>query len=906
FKGPAINYPFRMNGHVILICMHIRGWVKPGISIPSGKMSMHVSRMRFSALPTNLQTRHGNLYLVAEGLIYVHNLPEEVEGNVYLSSFDSLLCNVSLAVTFFSNPQASYGIPITPLTLSSNDPNRRATTSTTVSRTSKRYSVTALYSMAAEQDVEVEDDLARAQKRLRELKSRISAQSKKNFVLERDVRYLDSRIALLIQNRMALDEKQEVESHLDDTEAESGSFPDDRKLQQYGNLFFLLQTEPRHIATLCRLVSLTEIDTLLQTVMFTLYGNQYESREEHLLLTMFQSVLSAQFETTPDFNSLLRANTPVSRMMTTYTRRGPGQSYLKLVLSELINSLIEHKDLNLEINPLLVYEQWIKTKEEEGTLTDDIPRSVTEEYAASNETVKSIIAPRITMLMDIANSFLKTIMSSIEQTPYGIRWICKQIRSLTKRKFPDCSDYAICSLIGGFFFLRFINSAIVTPQTYMLVDGLPSKHPRRTLTLVAKILQNLANKPSYKKEEYMKMFDPFVENNKQRINKFLLELCEVGDFYESLEMDQYMALSKKDLILHITLNEVYNTHALLVQHQDVLAPSEKNHLRILLDEVGPAPPQVGRKENKTIELPLFSRWETPIQDLATALMSDNSVTQNDILYMETKSIFVQIIRSIPKLADKRPIDLPRIAEIAATAKDATLVRKGIKVKEMLRELEEVGVIDHKDEYHLMTEEVVQELTHLGNLREKVKEEIRSLEAVYKTICDHNNYLRSQLDSYKAYLQNVRQQTSKDSVGGPGSSVVKVGDKEKKPVKMKVLGPYKFTHTQLERDGVIVESNVPENRRQNIYFNITSPIPGTFIIALHYKGRDAAILEMDLKLDDLLEKQQDNVVSLDLEYVQLNVNKILSLLNKTFAKRKTDSTGAWGKLCLPTCVQYPIN
>lgn len=45
-----------------------------------------------------------------------------------------------------------------------------------------------------------------AQKRLRDLKSRISSQSKKNFVLERDVRYLDSRIALLIQNRMALDE----------------------------------------------------------------------------------------------------------------------------------------------------------------------------------------------------------------------------------------------------------------------------------------------------------------------------------------------------------------------------------------------------------------------------------------------------------------------------------------------------------------------------------------------------------------------------------------------------------------------------------------------------------------------------------------------------------------------------
>jgi hypothetical protein len=49
-----------------------------------------------------------------------------------------------------------------------------------------------------------------AQKVLRELKTKISSQSKKNFVLEKDVRYLDSRIALLIQNRMALEEVRQM------------------------------------------------------------------------------------------------------------------------------------------------------------------------------------------------------------------------------------------------------------------------------------------------------------------------------------------------------------------------------------------------------------------------------------------------------------------------------------------------------------------------------------------------------------------------------------------------------------------------------------------------------------------------------------------------------------------------
>ena len=53
--------------------------------------------------------------------------------------------------------------------------------------------------------------------------------------------------------------------------------------------------------------------------------------------------------------TLMRANTPASRMMTTYTRRGPGQSYLKKALSSCFKELIKSYDMNLEINPLKVF-----------------------------------------------------------------------------------------------------------------------------------------------------------------------------------------------------------------------------------------------------------------------------------------------------------------------------------------------------------------------------------------------------------------------------------------------------------------------------------------------------------------------------------------------------------------------
>lgn len=63
------------------------------------------------------------------------------------------------------------------------------------------------------------------------------------------------------------------------------------------------------------------------------------------------------------------------------------------------------------------------------------------------------------------------------------------------------------------------------------------------------MLQNLANEPSYAKEQYMMSLNPFVENNKVRMNKFLNALCEVGDFYESLEVSLHCHDESKPGIL---------------------------------------------------------------------------------------------------------------------------------------------------------------------------------------------------------------------------------------------------------------------------------------------------------------------------------------------------------------------
>ena len=123
-----------------------------------------------------------------------------------------------------------------------------------------------------------ESMLKGVQEELEDLKLEITSQSKRNFVLEKDVRYFDSRIALLIANRMA---PREIESSDEEHLGIRRVILEQKQLQLYSNLFYLLMTEPRHIATLCSLVSAEELDMFLQTVMFTIYAVSYTHLRAH-------------------------------------------------------------------------------------------------------------------------------------------------------------------------------------------------------------------------------------------------------------------------------------------------------------------------------------------------------------------------------------------------------------------------------------------------------------------------------------------------------------------------------------------------------------------------------------------------------------------------------------------------
>jgi Ras GTPase-activating-like protein IQGAP2/3 len=446
----------------------------------------------------------------------------------------------------------------------------------------------------------LEQELLRVQQELRSLKSEISQQCRRNYELDKDLSRYDSKIAHLIHHRITLEE---FEEYVDESRLGSmpGSLEDAYQQQLFGSLFFLLQACPLYLAKLTREVSMKEIDSLLQPVMFSLYGNQYEDREECLLLSMFEQALMMEFQAARDMNSLMRANTAITRMMTTYTRRGPGMKYVKQAMGDLIHELVD-MDVSMEINPLQIYQTLMDNEE----VPDPGDSTLLTQLAESNPIVQKKVQENLKQLEHWAMRIFLRLKETIDLVPYGIRWLCKAIRVLVKEKFPEASAEYCQSLIGGFFILRLINPAIVTPQLYHLHPNPPSSKVRRNLTLLAKMIQKLGNVGNVR-ESYMKPLEGFVLRYKDEFKTFLSDLSDVDEFHEILQMEEYMALSRKDLFIEISPKEIQLIQSLLTKYNPNLVTSEDDVLLDLLHKL-PLLSDEDAASTATIRIALVNMW----------------------------------------------------------------------------------------------------------------------------------------------------------------------------------------------------------------------------------------------------------------------------------------------------------
>merc|ERR1712029_351690 len=132
-------------------------------------------------------------------------------------------------------------------------------------------------------------------------------------------------------------------------------------------------------------------------------------------------------------------------------------------------------------------------------------------------------------LLQVLDDITESIFMSSEACPRTLRYICSCLQRDVMQKWPN-DRFVKTRVVSGFIFLRLLCPAILNPRSFGLLSDPVPPAAARSLVMIAKCLQNLANLVEFGgKEPYMEVVNPFILKNKERMVVFLDHLSSVRD-----------------------------------------------------------------------------------------------------------------------------------------------------------------------------------------------------------------------------------------------------------------------------------------------------------------------------------------------------------------------------------------
>lgn len=364
-------------------------------------------------------------------------------------------------------------------------------------------------------------------------------QVRQNELAEQYISQLDIKIALLVKNKITLDEVVKHQKHFgghvgsllpnreiaskDPFDLKALNKTSRRKLEQYQVLFFLLQTQSQYLAKLFR--RLRELNTSekeyerTRHLMMGLFGYSQKRREEYYLIKLLARSAREEIESFDSLHDYLRCNSFWTKLFASYIKSPRDRKFMRDVLGTVVKeNIIDNPELDLESDPIQIYRSAINNEELRTGKRSRRPLDIPREDAIRDPETRATFIQHLQDLRDIADQFFTAFEELLYRMPFGLRYIAKEMYESLLSRFAGDDPGFILQTTGHWVWKNYFQPALIEPEKHGVVDRGLTQEQKRNLSEIAKVIAQVASGRLFGTENvYLQPLNSYIGDSIQRL-----------------------------------------------------------------------------------------------------------------------------------------------------------------------------------------------------------------------------------------------------------------------------------------------------------------------------------------------------------------------------------------------------
>ncbi|AFM99270.1 cellular morphogenesis/cytokinesis regulation protein [Encephalitozoon hellem ATCC 50504] len=730
------------------------------------------------------------------------------------------------------------------------------------------------------------------EKLIENLHHKISRKFDSIYAKEAQIKDIETRIRLIVQNRMEIGNI-----------TIKNPIPEDEDTRDFERVLLFLQNNPKYLSELLR--SVNDPDSLIVSIVIPIFSNVCSKKEEYMFINLVLEIFRRELldngldvrklvpidmslgihsstffslelfkEIESPIHHTLASGSVCHKLMVNYFRVSQGSFSLRDKILHVVKNL---ENIEVDANPVLIYKMLFN-------------QSASADKALENERVREAVQTRLMVMRGVISSALDLLESSVESIPYILRYFLK--------------------LYGaGMFYTEFVMPFILAPDAFIESFEV-SKSLRNKCFIISKVLEHIADRatsfdesdndeeekndgiggPSFsngeRKSFELKFYSPlysFFRRCRERYQAILSRLTDVSSLDHYFQFESMNELGKlKRATVHLPSSTANQLITLLLSNARLLGPEMCEILESL--------PLFPDDHNKTLSFTFFGPEWICSQD-PEKIALDNFVRglKKKLIYAisvcKGRNLVEMLLRESDEEERSSYLEMKRHSFCSKNEEDESSIASPPSQYESIDQLkesiiddlnflEDKNVTSRHNLYSELLFMLAQDIVILRFMSEERSKELRINEISYDNLCYRDDYLSGKIELYQSYLNSfvAKLAIKKRSLFG-FSGIDDIARDSK-------YGTHKYSAEKLMSMGVLVQVYDSPDISE-IFFLFLSEAPLLFSVEV-YVQNILVSHPVSFRFDDLLKLRKNGNNICDIAGIcSFSVCRFIDLVNSKY-------------------------